>query len=165
VNDRFEQIPISEELLSLLRNSAAIAQRLREPFITTRALLIALLDEPAIGTALGAVLPREDLETYVHESDTNLIASRRAEPQMEAGERAAMLRFDTLAFKTPDGATSVWLSRESFAAFVEGAQRAKGSYLPKHLAFGIAAQAVRTPSVLVALGVSPGAVSEALFEL
>jgi hypothetical protein len=166
MNEQLEQIPLSNELLELMRNAAATAQRLKEPFITTRAILLALLDEPSIGPALVEVLPREKLEGFTPEGDVKkLIASRRQEPAMEPGERPSILRFDTLAFKTPDGATSVWLSREAFTAFAEGAQRAEGVYLPKHLAFGIAADAIRSQGILNALQIPPGAVSEALLSL
>jgi hypothetical protein len=59
----------------------------------------------------------------------------------------------------------VWLSREAFAVFVEGANRADASYLPKHLAFGLASEALRSPGVLSALHVEPGKVTDALLQL
>jgi hypothetical protein len=166
VNEQREQIAVSVELLALMRNAAAIAQRVREPFITVRALLLAMLDDPAIGPALSEAIPREKLEAFKPEGDMKrFVASRRHEPEMEAGERPSILRFDTLAFKTPDGSATVWLSREAFTVFCEGAQRSEEVYLPKHLAFGIAAEAVRTPGILAALQIQPGTVSEAVFGL
>jgi hypothetical protein len=86
---------------------------------------------------------------------------------MEAGERAAILRFNTLAFKVPNGSKSVWLSRDAFSAWNEGAKRVEegGRYMPKHLAFGIAADAIRTPGVLAALHLSPGEINEAILKL
>ena len=162
MEEQLEQIPVSGELLALMRNAAAIAQRLHEPFITNRALLLALLEDPKIGPGLNAVIPRERLEAAQPEADmTPLIASRRQEPGLPAGERPAILRFDTLAFKTPDGSTTVWLSREAFKAFTEGAKRVgEGVYLPEFLAFGIAAEATRTPGILAALHISPGAIND-----
>jgi hypothetical protein len=164
-----EQIFLSEEILALMRNSAAIAQRLKEPFITIRTLLIALLDDPQIGESLAEALPREKLEEYElpPEAAKRLTASRVQETKMQPGEKAALLRFDTLAFKLPDGSKSVWLSREGFQVWNEGAKRVEegAKYMPKHLAFGIAADAVRSPGVLTELHVSPGDVNEAILAL
>jgi hypothetical protein len=164
-----EQIFLSDEILGLMRHAAELAGTVREPFITVRTLLLAILDDAQIGPPLEDVLPREKLVEYEMgaEAAKANIASRVAEPQMQAGERAAMLRFNTLAFKIPDGSRSVWLSREAFSAWNEGAKRVEdGSrYLPRHLAFGIAADAVRAPGVLAAMHLSPGAINEAILNL
>ena len=166
MEEQLEQIPVSTELLALMRDAASIAQRLREPFITVRALLIALLDEATVGPALEGVIARDALEAFVPEGDMKrFVASRRQEADMPAGERPSILRFDTLAFKTRDGSASVWLSREAYSVFLDGALRADGAYLPKDLACGIAAEAQRMPGILTALHVEPGAVSDAVFSL
>ena len=166
MDEQLEQIPVSAELLALMRNAASTAQRLREPFITIRAMLIALLDDTVVGPALQDVIARDDLEAFAPEGDMKrFVASRRQEPEMPEGERPSILRFDTLAFKTNDGTSSVWLSREAYSVFLEGAQRADGAYAPKDLACGIAAEAQRTPGILSALQVSPGVVSDAVFKL
>jgi hypothetical protein len=161
-----EQIFLSDDVLTLMRNAARLAGEVKEPFITVRTLLLALLDDAVVGPALQAVVPREKLETYALPEDaaTRLVASRVPEPNMQNGERAAMLRFNTLAFKTPDGAKSVWLSREAFQIWNEAGKRAGDGepLLPKHLAFGIAADAIRTPGVLAALHISPGDVNDAI---
>ncbi len=164
-----DQIFLSEEILALMRNAAVIAQRLKEPFITIRTLLVALLEDPQIGESLAAALPREKLEEYElpPEAVKRLTASRVQEANLPAGERPAMLRFDTLAFKLPDGTKSVWLSHEAYQVWNEGAKRVEegAKYMPKHLAFGIAADAVRSPGVLNALHVSPGVVSDAILAI
>jgi hypothetical protein len=164
-----EQIFLSDELLGMMRHAAEIAGRLREPFITVRTLLLAILDDAQIGAPLEEVLPREKLEAYQMSAEAAKadIAGRVAEPNMPAGERAAMLRFDTLAFKTPDAARSVWLSREAFSAWNEGAKRVEegSKFLPKHVALGIAADAVRAPGILAHMHLSPGAVNEAILAL
>lgn len=166
MSEAAEQIFLSDEILNLMRHAAELAGTVNEPFITVRSMLLALLDEPHVGSALQDVLPREKLLEYQMAAETAKanIASRVAEPQMEPGERAAMLRFNTLAFKIPNGSKSVWLSRDAFNAWNEGAKRVEdGSrYMPKHLAFGIAADAVRAPGVLAALHLSPGEINEAL---
>ena len=165
-----EPVFLSDEILALMRNAAVIAGRLKEPFITMRTLLVALIEEPHLGEKLAEVLPREKLEAYelAAEDAKKLTASRVPEPrQLPAGEKAALLRFDTLAFKVPDGSKSVWLSREAHNAWNEGARRVgEGEkYLPKHLAFGIAADAVRQPGIMTVLRLSPGDLNEAVMSI
>lgn len=167
--DQVEQIFLSDEILTMMRNAARIAGAMKEPFITVRTLLIAMLEEPQIGPALEEVLPREKLDAYEMPQDaiSRLTASRVQEPNLNGGERPAMLRFNTLAFKTPDGSKSVWLSREAYQVWNEAAKRVDDGdrFLPKHIAFGIAADAVRNPGVLAQLHVSPGDVTEKLLKL
>jgi len=167
--DGGEQIFLSDEILAYMRNAARLAGELREPFITVRTLLIALLEEPTLGPVLEEVLPREKLESYELPEDAGvrLTASRVPEPKLQAGERAALLRFNTLAFKGPDGSKSVWLSREAYTVWNEAAKRvADGEkFLPKHIAFGIAADAIRSPGVLASMAISPGDVNEAIMKL
>ena len=169
MTDAQEQIFLSDEILTLMRRAAELAGTVREPFITVRTMLLALLDDPHLGPELQDVLPREKLIEYEMGADAARanIASRVSEPQMQAGERAAMLRFNTLAFKIPNGSKSVWLSRDAFTAWTEGAKRVEdgGRYMPKHLAFGIAADAIRVPGILAALHLSPGAINEAILKL
>ena len=162
MNEPLEQIPLSDELLAVMRNSSRYAQQLREPFITARALLLALLDDDRIGSTLRAVIQRDKLLELEPVEDARTTAARLPET---GSEKPAMPRYDTLAFKVPEGMASVWLSREAFTIFVEGANRADASYLPKHLAFGLAAEALRTPGVLAALHIEPGKVTDALFQL
>lgn len=165
MNEKLEQIPLSEELLAVMRNSGRYSQQLREPFITARALLLALLDDDRIGPTLSGVVPRESLLQLEAVEDARTTAARLTESGTAGAEKPAMPRYDTLAFKLPEGTASVWLSREALAIFVEGANRAEQSYLPKHLAYGLAAEALRTPGVLAALRVEPGRVTDALFQL
>jgi len=165
MKEQLEQVPLSEELLAVMRNSGRYAQQLREPFITARALLLALLDDEHIGPALADVIPRDRLLGLAPADDVRATAARIPETSLEGTEKTAMPRYDTLAFKLPEGTASVWLSREAFTIFVEGANRAEDMYVPKHLAFGLAAEALRTPGVLTALRVEPGKVTEALFAL
>lgn len=165
MNEKLEQIPLSEELLAVMRNSGRYSQQLREPFITARALLLALLDDERIGPTLGSVVPRDKLLELEPVDDIRTTAARLPESGTAVAEKPAMPRYDTLAFKLPEGTASVWLSREAFTIFLEGANRAEGTYLPKHLAFGLAAEALRTPGVLAALRVEPGRVTDALFQL
>jgi hypothetical protein len=165
MTDQLAQIPLTAEILSVMRNSGRYAQQLREPFITARSLLLALLDDPGIGASLAEVVPREKIVELAPSEDPRVSATRLPDAGLPAGEKPAMPRYDTLAFKLPEGTSSVWLSREAFSIFVEGANRVDSVYLPKHLAFGLAAEAVRTPGVLAALRIEPGKVTDAMFKL
>ncbi len=165
MNDTLEQLPLTNELLSVMRNSGRYAQQLREPFITARALLLALLDDEQVGAAIADLLPREKILALPPSEDVRATATRLPDAGLAPGEKSAMPRYDTLAFKLPEGVSSVWLSREAFSIFLEGANRADSAYLPKHLAFGIAAEAVRTPGILAALRIEPGKLTDAMFAL
>jgi len=160
-----DQVPLAPELLAMMRNAAAIALRLREPFITARSILLALLDEPHAGPELRHVIAREKLEALPVPDDLRKGVTRMPESGLDDGELPSIVRFDTLGFKTPDGRTTVWLSRESFGIFGEGARRAEGTYLPKHLAFGLAAESVKSNGILAQLRVEPGAVTDAIYRL
>lgn len=152
-----------------MRHAVELAGKLNEPFITVRTLLLALLDDEKIGPALVEALPRERLEEWniTPEAAKKLLPMRVPEPGLPAGERAAMLRFSTLAFKNSAGNKSMWLSPEAMNAWNEGARRVNEGekYLPRHLAFGISADAIRTPGILTALHLSPGAVNEAILAI
>ncbi|MDQ2992164.1 MAG: hypothetical protein M3R30_05000 [Candidatus Eremiobacteraeota bacterium] len=159
-----EQVPLSEELLTLMRRAAATLLRLHEPFISSRALLLALLDDPHAGSVLAGVVRRDKLEELPVPEDNRRGLARAQERGLDSGELPAIVRFDTLGFKTPDGKTTVLLSREAYAIFNEGARRVEDRYLPKHLAYGLAAEAVKTNGVLSALNIEPGSVTEAIYK-
>ena len=158
-----EQIALSEELLGVMRNAARKAQELRESFITPRAILLALLDDPGVGPAIaGVVNPQKVLAADVEQDAT---AARAIEEVLPDGEQPAITAYDTLAFKTPDSRASMWLTREALRIFIEGAHRADERYFPKHLALGFAAQAVHAPGVLAAIRVEPGFLADAIYRI
>jgi hypothetical protein len=158
-----EQIPLSDELLTVMRRAARNAIDLREPFITPRAILLSLLDDPQIGPAMGGVVNRE--KVLAASLDENFGVVRLIDDFLPDGEQAAMTRYDTLAFKTPDGRSSMWLNRDAYHIFIEGAQRVEDRYYPKQLALGVAAEAVRAPGVLAAIRVEPGLLVEAIYKM
>lgn len=155
-----EQVLLSDELLAVMRDAARKAIEARENFITPRALLSALLDDPYLGPALANVVDRARLEAFRANGD-----------ELDGGERplvaesAPIARYDTLAFKTPDGKASVWLDRDAYDIFIEGMHRVDDRYFPKQLAFGLAAEAIRAPGVLTALRIEPGALTDAIYKL
>lgn len=158
-----EQVPLTMELMNVMRRAAQRAIDLKEPFITPRAILLSLMDEPSMGHAIAEVVSRDKvLSAEVVESPG---MTRLIEERMQDGEQPAMTRYDTLAFKTPDGRGSMWLNKDAYKIFIEGAQRVEDRYLPKHLALGLAAQAVHAPGLLTAIRVEPGVLADAIYRL
>lgn len=157
-----EALPLSEALLRTMRTAAKKSIELREPFVTPRAILLALLDDAEIGPALSTVVNKE--KVLAANVEPNYGVARIAEEHAE-GEEPPMARYDTLAFKTPDGRTSVWLARDAYNTFIEGARRVEERYEPKHLALGLAAQAVLAPGVLAAIRVEPGVFADAVYKI
>lgn len=159
-----EQIPLSDELLRVMRRAAELSQQNGEMFITPRSLMLALLDEPSVGPAIATVVSRDKL-LALPPPEHELGGMIRLSDERLAGEVPALVRYNTLAFKTPNGKSTLWLNKESLAIFMEGVQRAGAAYLPKHLAMGIAAEAVRAPGVLAAIRVEPGRLTDAIYRL
>ncbi|HEY8297552.1 MAG TPA: hypothetical protein VIG32_05975 [Candidatus Baltobacteraceae bacterium] len=159
------QIPLAEELLAVMRVAARNTLAARERFITPRALLLALLDDPSVGPVLAPVVDRDRLEA-IEPSEIDLSGvSRMPDERIGNEEQAALVRYDTIAFKTPDGRDTVWLNRDSLSIFLEGSRRVEDRYNPKQLALGLAAEAVRQPGVLSTIRVEPGALIDAIYKL
>lgn len=158
-----EQVPLTSELLGVMRRAAKQAIDLKEPFITPRAVLLSLLDDPGIGPAIAGVVNREKVIGAQVGENTGM--TRLLEERMENGEQPAIARYDTIAFKTPDGRTSMWLNKDAYNIFIEGAQRVEERYYPRHLALGLAAQAIHAPGVLAAIRVEPGVLADAIYKL
>jgi hypothetical protein len=158
-----EHVPLTMELMTVMRRAAQRAIDLKEPFITPRAILLSLMDDPALGHAIAEVVNRDKvLSAEVVESPG---MTRLIEERMQDGEQPAMTRYDTLAFKTPDGRASMWLNKDAYTIFIEGAQRVEDRYFPKHLALGLASQATRAPGLLTAIRVEPGVLADAIYRL
>lgn len=157
-----EHVPLTSELLNVMRGAARKAIDLKEPFITPRAILLSLLDDPGVGPAMESVVNREKVRAADIAESAGM--TRLIDERMD-GEQPALTRYDTLAFKTPDGRTSMWLNKEAYAIFIEGAQRVDDAYYPKHLALGLAAQAIHAAGLLTAIRVEPGALTDAIYKL
>ncbi|HEY8314562.1 MAG TPA: hypothetical protein VIG51_10380 [Candidatus Baltobacteraceae bacterium] len=161
-----DHLPVADRLLTVMRDSAGKTLAAKEQFITPRALLLALLDDPEVGPPLRGVVDGSKVEAMEPAGIDLSGVSRLADDRMTGDELPALVRYDTLAFKTPDGADSVWLNKDSLHIFVTGAQRATDTrYGPKHLALGFAAEAVRQPGLLAAILSDPGALVDAIYKL
>jgi len=164
VNEALEPAALSDELLHVMRSAARLARELGEKFVSTRTLLLALLEDPDVAVTLAPSVPREKLQAFELD-DVALHAQPLHEPEAAQAETPPMQRYDTLAFKVPESRECVWLGREAHALFMGGAERSGGDYLPKHLAYEIAAQAVRNPHMLAILPLDPGTVTDAIYRL
>jgi hypothetical protein len=139
-----EQLRLTPNLLAVMRGGAAHALAYGANAIAPAHLLLALLDDPALGAALTAVVPVETLRA--------------------AAARDNGVVDDTLAFRTRDGACTLYLNRAAYHLFIEGGRRASDVYLPKDLVIGFTAQALKDQEILALLGGDPQRVAEALIE-
>ena len=160
-----EQIPVSDEVLALMRNAASRALANDEKFISPRAMMVALMHDQSVAEALKEAVDVDALETLTSEAIDKPSALEVPEDRMTEGEQPALLRYDTLAFKDETGQNSVWLNGEAYAVFLEGARRTEGRYMPKHLALGFASEARKSSSLLTDLKIDPAKFSEAAFKL
>ena len=162
-----EQIPISPEVLAIMRDAVARSRVRGENFISSRTLMLALAHEPSLQEHLAEVIDVERLEGLIFEPVELPGIAHVPDERLEEGEDAPFPKYDTLAFKSPDGATSMWLNGETHAVFLEGARHAADAerYLPKHLALGFVSESRRTPAVLTSIKIDAAALSKAVFEL
>lgn len=160
-----EQIPISDEVLTVMRRAASLTLKSGEQFIGTRAMMISLLREPEFAEAFKDVVNLEELETTLPEEGEAPGVQQLPEDRMGADEQPALLRYDTLAFKDETGQATVWLSGEAHAVFLEGARHTESRFVPKTLVLAFVSEARRQPSVLRDLKIDAGKFSEVAFAL
>lgn len=160
-----EQIPISDEVLAIMRSAASQTLRAGESFITPRTMMIALVQDPGLSEPLQEVVDLEMLRALLPDPLEAPGVTELREDRMASDEQPALLRYDTLAFKDQDAKTTVWLNGEAYAVFLEGARYAEGRYLPKHLALGFVGEARRQRAVLADIKVDATKLSEAVFKL
>jgi hypothetical protein len=160
-----EQLALSEELLVAMHDAVRHALAGGCAYVAPAHLLLALLDEPVLGVALRDVLERGRLladakrkrEPGIHE------LPERAVP---AGERVTFRRYDSLAFRSPDGRSVMWLDGDARRIFFGGAKLVTaGAYKPKHLALGYLAESANDPALHDLLGRDPHAVTTAVYAL
>jgi hypothetical protein len=160
-----DQLPLSKEVLAVMRGAVTYALASESEFVTAPHLLLALLDDADVGDVLADFLERGKIvnETKKKKSPGVLEIPEGALPE---GEATPFKRYDTLAFRSVDGETSLWLDRDCFRVFIEGARRIDdGPYRPKHLAAGYMAESIRDRELQLLLGRDPQAVTMAIFEM
>ncbi|HZZ64839.1 MAG TPA: hypothetical protein VFE17_05025 [Candidatus Baltobacteraceae bacterium] len=111
---------LAPDLLRTMRVAAHKAIELDEPVVTTRCILLALVDEDHAG----------------HPEVLRVMLERAAQEEAPCEQ--------TLAFKTPDGGATMRLSDPAYRLFIEGAQQADGRYTKAELIAALAARASQT---------------------
>lgn len=160
-----EQLPLSAEILAVMRGAVTYAVAGGRDFVSPSHLLLALLDDATLGDVLGDFLERGKIVAETKRPKLPGVLEIPESP-LPAGETAPFKRYDTLAFRSGDGKRVMWLDRDAFKVFVEGARRADGgAFKPKHLALGFVVESVKDRTLQGLLGRDPSAVSSAVYEM
>lgn len=160
-----EQLALSPEILAVMRGAVTYAIGSGAEFVSPAHVLLGLLDDPSLGDAIGDLLERGKIVAETKKPRLPGVVEIPEAP-LPQGEAAPFKRYDTLAFRSSDGRRVMWLDRDAYKVFIEGARRAEvGAYKPKHLALGYVAESVKDGDLLGLLGRDPSAVSSAVFEL
>ncbi len=158
-----QQLRLSPELLAVMRTGVAAAVAHDAPFVAPAHVMVGLLADARVGPALGPLVPCERIERAAEEAAHKLPeVLPLPEGTLPQGEDGAFVRYDTLAFQSPDGARTLYLDADAFHVFIEGARRASETYRPKHLVLGFTAEAVKDRDVLRLFGVDPIDVARAV---
>jgi hypothetical protein len=160
-----EQLLLSKEILAVMRGAVSHAIDGGSEFVAPSHLLLALLDDEQLGEVLADFLERGKI---IADTKKNRLPGVLEVPEspLPEGEVVPFKRYDTLAFRSTDGKRTLWLNRDAFKVFIEGARRVEdGPYKPKHLALGYVAESIKDRDLQGLLGRDPQAVTSAVFEL
>jgi hypothetical protein len=161
-----EQLRIGEELIAVMRGGVSIAIAHGAQFVAPPHLLLALLDDERVGPAIGPFVPRLRIDRAAIDAAKKLPEVFEVpEGQLPDGERPPFQRYDTLAFRSRDGARTLYLDADAYHLFLEGARRAGETYQPKHLVMGFTAEAVKDRDLLAIVGSDPMGVAMSVSEL
>ena len=161
-----EQLLIGDELIAVMRGGVSIAIAHGAPFVAPPHLLLALLDDERVGPAIGPLVPRPRIDRAAIDAANKLPEVVEVpEGQLPDGERPPFQRYDTLAFRSRDGARTLYLDADAYHLFLEGARRAGETYQPKHLVMGFTAEAVKDRDLLAIVGSDPMGVTMSVSEL
>ncbi len=148
-----EQLRLGPDLIDVMRASVSIAIGRGAQFVAPPHLLLALLGDARVGPAVAPLLPREHISRAATDAAKKLPAVYELpEGPLPDGERVAFQRYDTLAFRSRDGARTLYLDADAYHLFLEGARRAGETYQPKHLVMGFTAEAVKDRDLLAMVG-------------
>lgn len=160
-----EQLLLSNEILAVMRAAVTYAIDGGQDFVAPSHLLLGLLDDPTLGDVLADYLERGKIVTDTQRKKLPGVLEV-PEAHVPAGEAVPFKRYDTLSFRTTDGKRQLWLDRDAFKVFIEGARRVDaGPYRPKHLALGYLAESVKDRALQGLLGRDPSAITTAVFEM
>ncbi len=166
-----EQLRLAPDLLAVLRAGVTHALERGGRFVAPPDLLRALLADPEVGPVLAGLVAHERLaKAALAASDKPPGVAEIADDAPPPGSAGAVgpppfPRYDTFAFRSPDGARSLYLDADAHHLFIEGARRADDVYHPKHLALGFAEESVKDGDILALFGANPQDVSVAIAAL
>jgi hypothetical protein len=158
-----EQLRLDDDLLAVLRAGVTTALAHGAEFVAPPHLLLGLLADPQVGPAIDPLVPRDKIDKAaadVSKKPPELVEV--PDGALPGGEHSPFARYDTLAFRSQDGARTLYLDAHAFHVFIEGARRADDVYRPKHLVFGFTAEAVKDRDLLSLFGSDPQGVTKAV---
>ncbi len=161
-----EQLRLAPDLLAVMRAGVSHALARGAQFVAPPDLLLGLLDDPRVGAALAGLVAHERLAKAA--AAAALEPPPGAEPAddpLEPAEPPPFARYGTLAFRSRDGAHTLYLDAHAHHVFIEGARRADDVYHAKHLAMGFVNEAVKDQDILALFGADPQDVTSAVYAL
>jgi hypothetical protein len=161
-----DQLRLTPELLTVMRAAAGNAVRRGAHVVAPSDLLLALLYDPLVGPALATLVRPEEIANAAEDAEKKLPEiAEIPEGVLPDGEHPPFVRYDSLAFLSPDGTRTLYLDGHAYHLFIEGARRADEQYRPKHLVLGFTAEAVKDRDLLKMFGVDPAHVANAVYNL
>ncbi len=161
-----DQLRLASDLLAVMRAGVTHAIERGAQFVAPPHLMLALLDEPNVGPPLAGFVRREKAEKAAEAALAKLPeVAEVPEGPLPEGEKTAFQRYDTLAFCSTDTTRTLYLDREAYTLFIEGARRADEVYKPKHLVMGFVAVSVKDGEILSLLGPDPQQLTKAVYDL
>ncbi len=157
-----EHLQLGTDLIDVLRAGVTHAVAHGAEFVAPPHLLLGLLDDPVVGPAIAPLVPHDKIE---HAAEAAAKAPQLADAPEEPhapGDAPPFARYESLAFRSQDGARTLYLDAESLRLFIEGARRAVAVYRAKHLVYGFTAEAVKDRELLGLFGADPQGVSKAV---
>lgn len=161
-----EQLRLDGDLINVLRAGVTHAIEHGAQFVAPSHLLLGLLADPLIGPAIAKLVPRDKIDKAAADAAAkpSQLVDVPEETPPDAGA-PPFVRYESLAFRSQDGAQMLYLDGESYRLFIEGARRAVGVYRAKHLVYGFAAEAVKDRDLLMLFGTDPQSMSKAVEDL
>jgi hypothetical protein len=161
-----EHVRLSSDLVDVMRGGVSIAIANGAQFVAPPHLLLALLDDPQVGPKIAELVPKPRIDRAALDAAKKLPeVFELPEGPLPDRERPPFQRYDTLAFRSRDGARTMYLDADAYHLFLEGARRASESYRAKHLVIGFTAEAVKDRDLLAIVGSDPQGVAIAVSEL
>lgn len=161
-----EQLRLAPELLDVMRGGVTHAIEAGAQFVAPAHLMLALLGDERVGPAIFDLVSHERVARAAEEAIAKLPeVGELPEGALPDGETTPFPRYDTLAFRSRDGARTLYLDRDAFRLFVHGARRAGDVYRPKHLAMGFVAASLKDGEIIALLGRDPDRIVSAVYEL